>query len=416
MPDGGLLELDSAIAMVLREARAAALPAERVPIGLQALGRVLGEDILATRAVPAFDGSAMDGFAVRSADLADAGPERPVRLEVIDESRAGAPASRALAAGQAIAISTGAVIPGGADAVIPVEETAGVGGEVSFLAPAPVGAWIRRAGEDIAEGSSVLRRGMRLGPAELGVGASLGRAELSCTRRPTVAVLVTGDELLGPGEQMRAGGVRDSNSLTIPALAQLAGGELIRVGALPDALEATRSGIAEALEDAEVTVICGGVSVGAHDHVRPALEALGAERLFWGIALKPGRPTWFGTDRGKLIFGLPGNPVSAMVTFTLLVGPALGAMLGIPPAERRALAVFDEDYPKRPGRAHAVRCRLRTGKDGLHALPTGAQGSHVLTSMLGAEALAMIPAGSTGVKAGELVTVVPLLPSLLGST
>jgi molybdopterin molybdotransferase len=416
MPAGGLLDLDSAIAKVLEAACAAgAIAVERVPVGLGALGRVLGEDIVASSAVPAFDGSAMDGFAVRSADLAQAGTERPVRLEVVDESRAGAPAQRVLAAGQAIAISTGAVIPGGADAVIPVEDTETAGDETRFLAPAPAGAWIRRAGDDIKSGASVLRRGMRLGPAELGVAASLGYVEVSCARRPSVAVLVTGDELLDPGEEMRAGGVRDSNSLTVPALTHVAGGEVVCTSGLPDQPEATRAGIAGALEHADVMVICGGVSVGEHDHVRPALEALGANRLFWGIALKPGRPTWFGTHGNTLVFGLPGNPVSAMVTFTLLVAPALGALLGCPRHQRRARAVFDTDYPKSPGRTHAVRCRLRSEEDGLHAVPTGAQGSHILTSMLGAEALAIIPAESTGVRAGERVTIEPLLSSLPGA-
>ncbi len=416
MASGGLLDLDSAIAMALGAASDAALPAETVLVGLDALGRVLGEDVVAPGPVPAFDNSAMDGFAIRSVDLIEARREHPVHLAVVDESRAGTPALRELAAGQAIAISTGAMIPREADAVIPLEDTAAVGGDVAFLAPAHAGAWIRRAGEDIAAGSIVLSRGTRLGPAELGVLASLGRVEVSCARRPAVAVLVTGDELLGPGEKMRPGGVHDSSSLTIPALARLAGGEVLGISALPDELAATRAGIAAALARADVTIICGGVSVGAHDHVRPALDALGASRLFWGIALKPGRPTWFGTRGEKLIFGLPGNPVSAMVTFTLIAAPALASMLGIPRADRRTSAVLDADYPKQPGRAHALRCRLRVEDDGLHALPTGEQGSHMLSSMLGAEALAIIPAESAGVHAGERVTVEPLLPSLLGST
>jgi molybdopterin molybdotransferase len=410
MSDRALIDLDSALATVLGAAAKAVMAQEQVP-----LGRVLGEDLVASRPVPAFDGSAMDGFAVRSADLVEAGPESPVRLEVIDESRAGVPARRELAAGLAIAISTGAMIPVGADAVIPVEDTALAAGGLDCLATAPVGAWIRRAGEDIASGSTVLGRGTRLGPAELGVAASIGCVEVSCARRPSVAVLVTGDELLGPGEQMRAGGVRDSSSLTIPALTVLAGGEVVGVATLPDQLQATRAGIAAALEQADVTIICGGVSVGAHDHVRPALEELGAHRLFWGVALKPGRPTWFGTCEGKLVFGLPGNPVSAMVTFTLFAAAAIAAMLGVRTSDRRVRATFDTDYAKRPGRTHAVRCRLRVAEDGLHVQPTGEQGSHILTSMLGAEALAIIPAESTGLRAGERVTIEPLMPSLAGA-
>jgi molybdopterin molybdotransferase len=416
MAAGALLDLDSARAEVLHAAHNVRLPVETVPVELATLGRVLGEDLAAVTPVPAFDGSAMDGFAVRSEDLAEASSDRPARLEVVDESRAGTPAGSELGAGQAIAISTGAMIPSGADAVIPVEETLSQGGSViACLAPAHAGAWVRRAGEDIAAGSTVLTRGTRLGPAELGVIASLGRAEIRCARRPSVAVLVTGDELLEPGAEMRPGGVRDSSSLTIPALAELAGGEVVRVGVLPDDPRASREGIADAIACADVVVICGGVSVGAHDHVRAALDDLGAKRLFWGIALKPGRPTWFGTSGETLIFGLPGNPVSAMVTFTLLVAPGLAAMLGVPRAGMRVSAVLDADHAKQPGRAHAVRCRLSARSDGLHALPTGAQDSHILTSMLGAEGLAMIPSESTGVHAGERVTVELLVPALLGA-
>jgi molybdopterin molybdotransferase len=221
-------------------------------------------------------------------------------------------------------------------------------------------------------------------------------------------VVVSGDELLAPGEPMRAGGVRDSSSFSISALARLAGGEVAHIGVIRDDAEATRAAIAAALEQADVTVVCGGVSVGAHDHVRPALAALAAREVFWGIALKPGRPAWFGTVGRKLVFGLPGNPVSAMVTFVLLVGPALRALLGARERESRATAVLDHDYAKAPGRAHAVRCRLSAHADGWHAEPTGPQGSHILTSMLGADALAILPSDSAQVRAGERVEIEPL--------
>jgi len=414
MASRSLLELDAAVAIV--RAAAGVLPAEELPLGLATLGRVLAEDVIATAAVPPFDGSAMDGFAVRAGDLAGAAPGAPVSLEVIGESRAGEPAATALRAGEAVAISTGAVIPAGADAVVPVEQTvAGENGTTAFLeAPAP-GAWVRRAGEDIAAGSRVLARGTRVGAAELGVLASVGRATVRLTRRPAVSLLVTGDELLGAGEEPRAGAIRDSNSLTIQALVQSAGGEVVDSGALPDERTATQRGIAAALERADVAIICGGVSVGVHDHVRPALAALGVRELFWGVALKPGRPTWFGTRGRTLVFGLPGNPVSAMVTFVLLAAPALRTLLGSTAAPAPASALLDSDYAKTPGRAHAVRCRLRAAEDGLHAQPTGAQGSHILTSMLGADALALIPAESEGVRAGERVRIEPLGPSLLGS-
>src|SRR5439155_14382229 len=245
--------------------------------------------------VPAFDGSAMDGFAVRSADLEGASSARPVALRVVDESRAGAPAKRALGEGEAIAISTGAVVPEGADAIVPVEDTRRQDKRIEVGALAAAGEHIRRAGDDVRAGQAVMQPGIALGPAELGVLGSLGRGRALCARRPRVAVLVTGDELLAPEEPQRPGGVRDSSSLSIPALAQCAGAEVVHTSIIRDDADATRAAIAASLGSADVTVICGGVSVGAHDHVRPALRALGAEEVFWGLALKPGRPAWFGT-------------------------------------------------------------------------------------------------------------------------
>jgi molybdopterin molybdotransferase len=235
---------------------------------------------------------------------------------------------------------------------------------------------------------------MRIGPAELGMLASLGRGEATCARVPRVSVLVTGDELLGPGATDRPGAVRDSNSHTIAALTRRAGGEVLRRATVGDDARDTTAAIAEAVADSDVVVLCGGVSVGAHDHVRPALQALGAEQRFWGLALKPGHPTWFGTLDGALVFGLPGNPVSAMVTFVLLAAPALRALQGATAARERLSAALDGGYSKPPGRAHALRCRVSAREDGWHVRPTGPQGSHVLSSMLAADALAIIPSAS----------------------
>jgi len=401
----GLLEVQDARALIL--AAAAPLAGEPVELG-SALGRVLAQDAGAAADVPAFDGSAMDGYAVRAQDVAGAGFERPAVLEIVGESRAGAPAAQALGAGQAIAISTGGMIPAGADAVVRVEDTRTRDGRVEILVSAPVGLDVRRAGEDVWAGETVIGHATPLGPAELGVLASLGLATVLCARRPRVSVLVSGDELLGAGEPARAGGVRDSNSLTVPALAHRAGAEVVRVGAVGDDAKASTAAIAEALLDVEVAVICGGVSVGVHDHIRPSLAELGARERFWGLALKPGRPTWFGTLDDTLVFGLPGNPVSAMVTFLLLVQPALRALLGLPGAPPRLSAVMASDYEKPRGRAHAVRCRLSAHPDGWHAEPTGPQGSHILTSMLAADALAILPSDSLGVRAGERVEIEPL--------
>ena len=203
---------------------------------------------------------------------------------------------------------------------------------------------------------------------------------------------------------MRPGGVRNSNAYSVPALAQLAGAEGAGAASVPDDPDATREAIAAAL-DSDVVVICGGVSVGEHDHVKAAFAELGVEGSFWGIALKPGKPTWFGTRGDTLVFGLPGNPVSAMVTFLLLVRPALAALSGADPERHRTTARIAEDYEKRPGRAHAVRCRLELREDGWHARPTGKQGSHILTSMLGADCLALIPREAGSLSAGEPVVV-----------
>jgi molybdopterin molybdotransferase len=404
MAASGHLEIEQARRLVLAAVRP--LAAETVELS-DALGRALAEDVVAEQPVPAFEGSAMDGFAVRAADLASAA-ESPVTLVVIDESRAGVPTAATIAPGQAIAISTGAVMPAGADAVVRVEDTTRRGDVVEVRAAAAVGENVRRAGEDVLAGATVLHRGARLGPAELGVLASLGRASARCARRPRLSVLVSGDELLDPGAPARPGGVRDSNTPTISALAMTEGAHVVRTAHMPDDPLASTAAIEQAIEGVDVAVICGGVSVGEHDHVRSSLHELGALEELWGLALKPGHPTWFGTLGATLIFGLPGNPVSAMVTFVLLVRPALRALLGLESEPPRATAVLEHDYLKPAGRSHAVRCRLSVHEDGWHATLTGPQGSHILTSMLGADALAMIPSDVTAVRAGERVEIEPL--------
>jgi molybdopterin molybdotransferase len=383
------------------------LPSENVQLRAS-LGRVLAEDVTSGEDVPAFDNSAMDGFAVCAAETRGAGLESPVMLSVVDESRAGHPATSSLESGQAIAISTGGAIPTGADAVIPLEQTTSSDGRVEILAEVQVGRYLRYAGADIRDGDTVLQRGVQLGAAELGVLASVGRSAVACTRRPYVHILTSGDELIEPDEVPCPGSVRNSNAYSIPALAQQAGAEVTGISVVPDDPDATTTAIAQSL-DSDVTVICGGVSVGAHDHVKQALGALGVEEIFWGIALKPGKPTWFGRHQGSLVFGLPGNPVSAMVTFMLFVRPALLAMSGAQPERRRTTARLDHDYEKSPGRAHALRCRLALREDGWHAQPAEKQDSHILTSMLDADALAIIPAASGSVRAGERVEI-ELLP------
>lgn len=392
--------------------RTASLGVEPVAAGA-ALGRILAEPVTSAEAIPGFDNSAMDGYAVRAADTAAAGAETPVALTLTDESRAGHPAREAVGPGEAIAISTGAMIPDGADAVVRVEDTDGARkGEVSIRAAVEAGRDLRHAGDDIGPGELVLDRGAELGPAEIGVLASVGRAKVVCARRPRVAVLTTGDELQEPGEPLRRGAIRNSNAHTLAALVSAAGAELAFAEIVADTPEATEAALGRALTT-EITVISGGVSVGPHDHVKAGLAQLGAEEVFWGVALRPGKPTWFGLAPRRpglgpargLVFGLPGNPVSAIVTFLLFVRPAIRAMLGARDVARRATAVLDEAYAKTPGRAHLVRCTLELRDDGWHARTTGDQASHVLTSMLGADALAIIPTESGDVAAGERVEI-----------
>jgi molybdopterin molybdotransferase len=400
--------LEDARRLVLERVRP--LGTEAVPLP-EALGRVLADDVASVDPVPGFDNSAMDGFAVRAADTSGASLESPATLLVVDESRAGHPATAALGEGEAIGISTGAFIPEGADSVVRVEDTSSRDGRVEIEAEVVPGNNLRRAGDDIEAGALVLGEGIRLGAAELGVLASVGVAEVPCSRRPRLAVLTTGDELLEPNEPARPGGVRNSNAYTIPALALSAGAEVVGIETVRDEPESTRAAI-EGMLDGEIAVICGGVSVGEHDHVKGALASLEVEEVFWRVALKPGKPTWFGiSPSGTLVFGLPGNPVSAMVTFLLFVRPAITAMTGAPDAAHRLRAILDEELPKPPGRAHAVRCRLELRDDGWRARPTGGQDSHILTSMLGADALAIVPAEADPPAVGETVEL-ELLPAL----
>jgi molybdopterin molybdotransferase len=396
------IEIEAAREEILARARATA--AETVDLA-DALGRRLATDAVATGPSQPFDNSSMDGFAVRAADLAPAGDvHAPVALEVIGESRAGHPATAALGPRQAIAISTGAVLPEGADAVVRVEDTERDGGRVLVkVSPAP-GTFIRRAGEDIAAGETVLAAGTELGPAELGALATIGLDPAPVHRRPRVAVLTSGDELAPAGEPLGPGQIRDSNAQTVPALARLAGAEVISISWAADEPDATRAALAPALA-ADVAIVCGGVSVGEHDHVKGALSALGVEEVFWRIALKPGGPTWFGSRDETLVFGLPGNPVSAMVVFLLLVRPALLVIAGGQPTAKRVTARLGADYEKPTERAHAVRCRLELGEDGRVATPLPRQGSNVLTSMVGADCLALIPTDASAVAAGSTVAV-----------
>ena len=385
------LSIDGARAQVLAAVRP--LPSEDVAVE-DALGRVLAEDVVAQRDVPSFANSAMDGFAVRSGPAGRA-------LRIVGESRAGTPASVAVGDGVAVRISTGAALPDGADAVLQIELVSVDGDHVTLDDGVDPGRNVRPAGDDVHAGATVLPAGTRMGAAEIGMAVVAGRGSVRCARMPRVVVLATGDELVAPGGPLGPGQLHNSNAATLAALATQAGARVLRTGVVADSEEATRAAIAAALEEADLLVLSGGVSVGPHDHVKPALQALGVDEVFWRVALRPGRPTWFGTRDGTLVFGLPGNPVSAMVTFMLFARPALGAMQGAPHEPERIIAHLAEAIPRHPDRDECVRVSLR---DGL-AVPTGPQGSHQLSSMLGADGFAIVTAGQGAALAGEQVVV-----------
>jgi molybdopterin molybdotransferase len=397
----GPLPFEDARAAVV--AAAAALPVGEMPLD-DALGLYLAVDVIAETALQPFDNSAMDGYAVRATDLVAAAPGAPVALVLVGESRAGRPAAVAVGAGQAIAVSTGAMLPEGADAVVRREDTRRSERWVEiFVAPAP-GAFVRRVGDDVAVGDTVLRPGSKLGPAALGVLAGLGVEAVTCRRRPTVAVVTSGDELVPPGESLWPGGIRDSNGAMLAALVAEADATLRCRRTVGDDLGATFDVLGPAL-DADVLVICGGVSVGAHDHVKLALDRLGVKRHFWRIGLKPGGPTYFGSRDGTLVFGLPGNPVSTFATFTLLVAPALEVLAGGSGARHSTPAVLASPYTKETDRVEAIRCALELTARGWQATPLPNQASHFLTSILGADCLAILPGAARRFDAGERVEV-----------
>jgi len=404
-----LLSVAEALERIL--ARVLVLDRESVPLD-GALGRVLAEPVVAAREVPPWDNSSMDGYAVRAADTRSAGAGRPVRLRVVGEVAAGTVASRELGPGQAYRILTGAPLPRGSDAVVPQEDVRRDDHHVALEKAVEPGAYVRPHGEDIRSGDRLLEPGLVLRPAALGVLAALGRARVDVYRRPTVAVLSTGDELVAPEAPLGPGQIPDSNTYTLCGLVAEAGGVPVSLGIAPDRREQIIERLRQGLQ-ANVIVSSAGVSVGDRDLVRDAAEALGARLDFWRVNMRPGKPLTFGrvaSEGGeRLFFGLPGNPVSSMVTFELFVRPALRRMGGHRVPERprvtaRALAPIDNPG-SRPG---YLRVRLEPTPGGLGAQPTGEQGSGILRSMLLADGLAVLP-GDTKVPAGGEVEVILLL-------
>jgi molybdopterin molybdotransferase len=404
-----LLSVAEALDRVL--AGVAVLPSERVPLS-DALGRVLAEPVVAGREIPPWDNSSMDGYAVRAADTRAAHAGRPVRLAVVGEVAAGTVASREVGPGQAYRILTGAPLPRGSDAVVPQEDVRRDDHFVALEKPVQPGAYVRPHGEDIRRGDRLLEPGTVLRPAALGVLAALGRAHAEVYRRPTVAVLSTGDELVTPDAPLGPGQIPDSNTYTLCGLVAEAGALPLSLGIARDRREELIERLQQGLR-ADVIVSSAGVSVGDRDFVREAAEALGARFDFWKVNMRPGKPLTFGrvgdAGRERLFFGLPGNPVSSMVTFELFVRPALRRMGGYRELERprvtaRALEPIDNPG-SRPG---YLRVRLEPVSGGWGARSTGEQGSGILRSMLLADGLAVLP-GDGHVPTGGEVEVVLLM-------
>ena len=380
------------------------LDPERVPIE-RASGRVLAEPAAAVVDLPPFPSSAMDGYALRSGDTGDA----PVTLPVVERVAAGRPASRALAAGEAMAIATGGAVPEGADAVIQLENVEETDAGLVVREPVPAGANVRGRGGDVQAGAGVLETGMRLGPAQVGALAAAGVTEVRCTKRPRVGILVTGTELRPPGEQLREGEIYESNGLLLATALGGAGAVPAQLGIVADDPEEHRRTMERALLGFDMLVTSGGASVGPHDHVRDVQRELRVEEVFWGVAVKPGKPVAFGVRRDHLVFNLPGNPVSVLVTFELFVRPAVNALLGA----THPLPAFQQGTLAAPVRRNAhrdelVRAVVKYDNGGVALDPLAGQESHMIVRAGQATALVLVEAGEGEVATGEAVAFLSL--------
>jgi molybdopterin molybdotransferase len=394
-----MLTVEEAQALVMAEI--APGPVERVPLD-DALGRVLREDIAATSDLPPADNSAMDGYAVRAEDVARV----PARLPVTGDIPAGHPSSRALEPGTAMRIMTGAFVPDGADTVVQVELTDGGMEVVTIGQSLPVGANIRRRGADMHQGDVVLRSGTRIGPAEMAMLASVQKTVVAVGRRPEVAILSTGDELVDVDGVLEPGKIVNTNAHLLAALVREAGAVPRVLGIVRDTKEATIAALETALAS-DFVLSSGGVSVGAYDFVKAALEELGAETRFWRVAMKPGKPVVLSTLRNRVVFGLPGNPVSCLVSFHLFARPALRKAMG----ETGALfptmvhARVDGALKGATDRRVYVRVHVASRDGELVAHPLASQGSGSLTSMIGANGLAMVESGTLTIPPGTIAPV-----------
>jgi molybdopterin molybdotransferase len=415
-----LLSLDEALARVVQSATAHRITQTEVVSTFDALGRVLAADVLSTLNVPPQDNTSMDGYALRVADVTAAGATLPVSQRI--------PAGHvgeALTPGTAARIFTGGWVPPGADAVVMQEQcealAAGAGqgagtlGSVRIHTVPSIGQWVRRQGEDVQEGAAVLARGQRLTPQALGLAASVGAGQLTVLRKPRAVLFSTGDELMMPGEPLRPGAIYNSNRFTLSALLLAAGCEVTDLGIVEDKLEATRAALRQAAQGHDLIITCGGVSVGEEDHLKPAAKAEG-DLHDWQIAIKPGKPLAVGQIRrgdvagtAALLMGLPGNPVSAYVTYLLAVTTALRVMQGMPVDATQVLPPAwplraDFDWPKPDKRREFLRVRLNAA-GGLDLFSN--QSSGVLTSVVWADGLLDNPAG-LAIQRGDTVRFLPL--------
>lgn len=403
-PDGALLPLGEALARLLADV--SPLPRrERLTLH-SALGRVLAEDFRAPFPLPNWRNAAMDGYALRSADVALDGE---TRLRVKGISWAGRPFDGALSERECVRVFTGAVLPESADAVVMQERVREDGDAIRVSEPVAAGAFVREAGEDIGAGAIALAAGRRLTPAALGLLAALGVCEIEVRQRPRVAFFSTGDELRPAGAPLQPGEIYDSNRALLYALLAGYGVEALDLGRVPDRLEATRAVLVEAAAIADVVIATGGASAGEADLLREALQGQG-ELRFWRVALKPGKPFIHGRIGTAHFFGLPGNPVSVWITFRQLVRPALDKLAGANPTPPlRIPARCREALRKEPGRLEFRRGRLEPDAAGeLWARALSGQGAHQLKSMCDADCLIVLPADCSGVAAGERVRVEPL--------
>jgi molybdopterin molybdotransferase len=395
----------------LEDVLAAVSPLSAIDLTLQdAHGCVLAEDVTTTFPLPPFDNSAMDGYAVRAADVAGASESSPVSLHVVGDIAAGSAGAYSVQPGLCVRIMTGAPMPAGADAVVPVEWTDGGVAQVVIRQAAEAGRHVRRTGEDAAVGAAVLAAGSHLGATQIGLLAAVGRERVAARPRPRVVVLSTGNELVEAGSQLTPGKIPDSNSLLLTAAAREAGAIAFRVGIVPDDARQLLDTLEDQLIRADLVVTSGGVSVGAYDVVKEAINRIG-DVHFDRVAMQPGMPQAFGVigPERTPFFGLPGNPVSAYVSFEVFVRPALRRMLGVEPISRPVVrARLTEPLRSPPGKRTYARAQLTVQGGTYSVTPIGGSGSHLIAALAGANCFVVVPEKATEVEAGSTVSVMLL--------